>query len=192
MRASDAPRLYLAAILVAVAGETLLWLWGRPLICTCGSVKLWHGVAQSSETSQHVTDWYTFSHVIHGFLFYGLFRLMRRISGRAWPLAPGVLIAVALETGWEVLENSSFIIERYRAATIALDYYGDSVLNSTSDIAAMTSGFFLARALPAAVTIVLALAMEIGVGAVIRDNLVLNVIMLIHPFEAIKTWQAGA
>jgi len=185
-------RLWLLAALAIFAGEALLWAWGRPLICKCGYVKLWHGVAQSSENSQHVTDWYTFSHVIHGFLFYSLYWLMRRVSGRTIPLAAGFLVAVALEASWEVVENSDAVIKRYREATIALDYFGDSVLNSTSDVLAMALGFALARLLPVGVTIVLALAMEIGVAVIIRDNLALNVIMLIHPIEAIKAWQAGA
>jgi uncharacterized membrane protein YhdT len=184
--------LWLLAALAIFAGEALLWAWGRPLICKCGYVKLWHGVAQSSGNSQHVTDWYTFSHIIHGFLFYGLYWLMRRLSGRTIPLAAGFLVAVALEVSWEVVENSDAVIKRYREATIALDYFGDSVLNSTSDLLAMALGFGLARLLPVGVTIVLAIAMEIGVALIIRDNLALNVIMLIHPIEAIKAWQAGA
>lgn len=186
-------RLWLvAAALVIVAGEALLWFWGRPLICKCGYVKLWHGVVQSSENSQHIADWYTFSHIVHGFLFYGLYWLLRRLSGRAIALGAGFLLAVVIEVSWEVFENSDVVINRYRSATIALDYFGDSVLNSTADVLAMSLGFALARMLPATATIALALAMEVGVGLLIRDNLTLNVIMLIHPFEAIKAWQNGA
>lgn len=186
-------RLWLvAAALALLAGEAVLWSWGRQLICKCGYVKLWHGVVQSSENSQHVADWYTFSHIVHGFLFYGLYWLLRRLSGRAIALGAGFLLAVMIEVSWEVFENSDVVINRYRSATIALDYFGDSILNSTSDVLAMSLGFALARMLPATATIALALAMEIGVGMLIRDNLTLNVIMLIHPFEAIKAWQSGA
>ena len=194
MRASDAPspRLWLALALTILAGETALWLMGRPLVCACGTVKLWHGDIHSAENSQHLTDWYTFSHIVHGFLFYGLYALARRLSGRALAFGVGLLAAVIVETGWEVLENSNFIIERYRAATIALGYNGDSIVNSTSDILAMMTGFHIARALPVGATLALAATIELGLAAVIRDNLTLNVIMLIHPFEGVKAWQAGS
>lgn len=182
----------LSLTIALVIGGVLLAM-GRVPICTCGTVKLWWGTVQSAGNSQHIADWYSFSHVIHGLLFY----FFAWVLWRHWGLLGGkpsrwaLPIAVAFEGFWELLENSPLIIDRYRAVTMSYGYAGDSVVNSLSDILFMALGFRLAAHLPPWASVLLALAFELFTLAMIRDNLTLNIVMLVWPIEAIRVWQGG-
>ena len=177
----------LLMLLAALSIVTLIMLaMSRPPICTCGTVELWGEVGPKQ--SQMLADWYSPSHIVHGFLFY---------AALAWlwakaPIERRFLVALLIEAAWEIAENTPMVIDRYREATIALGYSGDSILNSASDIVMMALGFLAARKLPAWASIAIVLALELVPLAAIRDNLTLNVIMLLAPSDAILNWQAGA
>ncbi|MGV3549104.1 DUF2585 domain-containing protein [Rhizobium sp.] len=177
----------LAFVSILLAQIVIERLMGRIWICECGTVKLWEGGGNTSGNSQHIADWYTLSHIIHGFLFYWFAWLAFR--GRSVGFRLG--LATLVEAGWEILENSPLIIERYRSATMALNYFGDSILNSAMDNVWMAAGFLFAWRMPVWLTVSLAVIFELLVAYVIRDNLTLNVIMLVWPVEAIKVWQGG-
>ncbi len=180
-------REWVAAIAIAAAAAAILLAMGRTPICTCGTIKLWHGAVQSAENSQHLTDWYSFSHVIHGFLFFAALKwLLPRTS-----LGTRLTIATLVEAAWEIAENTPMVIDRYREATMALGYSGDAVINSVADIAMMAIGYLFASRVRARVWIPIAIAFELFTLWRIRDNLTLNVLMLVAPVEAIKRWQGG-
>jgi Protein of unknown function (DUF2585) len=172
--------------IILLTAAWLLWI-GREPWCKCGYIKLWHGQVVSSENSQHIADWYTPSHVIHGFLFFGALWLVARRLSFSWRLA----IATLVECVWEIVENSDAVIERYRSVTISLDYYGDSVLNTVCDVLAMVLGFWLAARLPVWVTVTLIILFEAVTIWLIRDGLALNILMLLYPLEFVADWQAG-
>jgi len=177
----------LAALIVLAAAAAILLAMGRDPICTCGTVDLWVGSRDSPKTSQMLADWYSFSHVVHGLIFYAVLWLI----ARRWPVDRRFAVALAIEAAWEVIENTPMVIDRYRATTAALGYTGDSVINSLSDIAMMILGFYAARRLPVWVSIALLLALELVPLLAIRDNLTLNVWMLLWPDPRVGAWQAG-
>jgi hypothetical protein len=179
-------RLLIALGLIAVQAIGLLAM-GLPLLCTCGSVDLWHGNPSGPETSQHVTDWYTYTHVIHGIGFYALLWLL--IPNASFGLR--LVLAIGLEAGWEVFENSPIVMERYRQSALARGYFGDSVINSVFDTLAMIVGFVLARLAPLWGSILTIVALELFLGLAIRDNFTLNIIQLVYPSQTISNWQSG-
>ncbi|MEM7781170.1 MAG: DUF2585 family protein [Pseudomonadota bacterium] len=183
----------LVSIGITVAAVLILLAMGRPPICECGYVKLWHGDINSMGNSQHIADWYTPSHIIHGPIFYALGWLLfsKWKLGGEGAVKWGLPLAVFLEAAWEVLENTPMVIDRFRSVTANWGYSGDSVLNSTADIGWMAFGFFLAMKLPIKVTIALAIIMEVAAALVVRDGLTLTVIMLLFPIDAIAEWQAA-
>jgi hypothetical protein len=177
---------YIAAAVITLGGLVWLYLAGRNIICPCGTVKFWDGWPAPGENSQHIFDWYTLSHIIHGFLFYGLLWLVARRLPFGWRLALATLIEVA----WEIVENSATVIEHYRSNTVSVDYNGDSILNSASDILAMWVGFTLARYLPVRVSVVLVILLEVAALIAVRDGLTLNVLGFVYPMDAVLQWQA--
>ena len=183
---THARRSYVVAIAIFAIAAAILFLMGRNPLCTCGRIDLWGPVGPTQ--SQMPADWYSFSHIVHGFLFYALLKW----AAPSWPSGWRFAAAMAIEAAWEVLENTPMIIDRYREATAALGYEGDSILNSLADIAMMAVGFLLARKLPVWGSIALVLALELIPLFVIRDNLTLNVWMLLLPTDWLREWQAGA
>lgn len=188
MRREAAPFLPYALTAAAVlAAAALLLAMGRLPICACGTVRLWHGQVPSGENSQHLTDWYTPSHLIHGILFYAALALALPRLAAGWRL----FLATLVEAGWEIVENTDALIERYRGVTAASDYFGDAVVNSVADMAAMIAGFWLARFAPVWLSVAVVAGFEVLTAVVIRDGLALNVLMLLWPLDAVLDWQQG-
>ena len=185
MRKTSSAPWFLTIIVILIAVITLL-VMGREPWCACGYIDLW-GTINTSEGSQQLFDWYTPSHLLHGFIFFALLWLVARRLPIGWRL----LIATLIEAAWEISENSPAVIERYRAVTISLDYYGDSVLNSLSDMLTMVLGFLLARVLPVWLSVAIVIGFEVLTMVIIRDGLTLNVIMLVWPLDLIRDWQAA-
>ena len=180
-------RIFLPSLAILGITAAILWALGRTPICTCGTIGLWVGERDSAHTSQMLADWYSFSHIVHGLLFYAILRLVARKAPVEWRF----FLALVVEAAWEVLENTPFIIDRYRETTAALGYNGDSIVNSLSDIAMMAVGFLAARKLPLWASISLVALLELVPLFVIRDNLTLNVWMLLWPTQWLQHWQSG-
>ena len=186
--------LYLVTAVALVGAQiAALHAYGQPFIAASGRIRLWVSDPFSPEMSQQPADWYSFSHIIHGFVFFGLLKL----AALRLPLRMRFLIAMSIEIAWELAENSPAVIQHYRQQALAVGYVGDSILNSVSDTLMMCMGFLLARRLRARYVVALAIAFEIFTASTIRDNLTLNVINLIAsahwaPIRAIHDWQAGA
>jgi hypothetical protein len=181
-------RLSLAIVAVFAVTALLLHLEGRLWICSCGKVLIWAGNTCSSDNSQHFLDPYAFTHVLHGFAFFWLLAWLASRLKPNWQL----LIAVAVEAAWEVFENTQFIIDRYREETAALGYNGDTVVNSFGDILCCIVGFLVARRLGLRRSLVLFIVIEVILIIWIKDSLLLQILVLIYPTEAIKAWQMCA
>ena len=180
-------RAALAALVLVLLAAAILLAMGRSPICACGTVELWVDGRDSPKTSQMLADWYSLSHIVHGLLFYAALWL----AARRWPVERRFLVALLIEAAWEITENTPLVIDRYRHATAALGYSGDSIVNSLSDIAMMAVGFLAARKLPVWASILLLVALELLPLSVIRDNLTLNVWMLLWPSKSVAAWQAA-
>jgi Protein of unknown function (DUF2585) len=182
-----ARRYWLGVFTVFAVTIGILVAMDRPPICTCGYVKIWEGVVNGPGNSQHIADWYTFSHITHGFIFFGFTWLLMQHR----PLGRRLIVASVIEMLWELVENSPAIIDRYRDATAAVGYSGDSILNSVADGGWMMLGFLVASRLPWKATLGIAITFELFTLFMIRDNLTLNIVMLVSPIDAIRVWQAA-
>ena len=184
-RRNLAPLIAIAASIFVMA--LLLWLEGRSAFCTCGVFRVWSGDTCSSTNSQQLFDPYSFTHLLHGFVLFWLIALMlrRRVVAPLWQL----WLALILEAAWEVFENTSFVIERYRAETAALGYTGDTIVNSFGDLTCALLGFLIARQLGVVRAVIGFLVVEVILTIWIHDSLLLQLLMLAHPVQSIKAWQ---
>ncbi len=179
--------LFFLAIVLLALQAVALYVLGQPAICECGYIKFWEGIVRSAGTSQHLTDWYTYSHIIHGILFYALYSLLfPRL-----PITTRFLLAIGTEVTWETVENTTMVIDKYREQALAQGYVGDSIINSLCDTLVMVIGFLTAWRLPVRASVTAVLFFELFVGYSIRDNLTLNILNFIYIFPFIDTWQQG-
>lgn len=176
---------YWIALFVSLAAGLAMYLMGRNLFCPCGELLIWGGNAPTEQSSQHLTDWYTPSHLLHGILFYAILWLVARRVPVGWRF----LIAMTVEAAWEMIENTEWVISRYREYTVSFDYNGDAVINSMVDIAACALGFLLARKLPVWVSVAIVIGFELLTTWLIRDGLALNILMLVWPLDSVLHWQ---
>jgi hypothetical protein len=184
------PRIFALLVVAMLATQILvLVLMGQPLSCECGHIDVWHGSASGPETSQHFADWYSLTHVAHGFVFYFLIWLVLRNASLSIVFV--LALALGVEVSWEIVENTPVVIERYRQTALAAGYFGDSVVNSIGDTLAMILGFVVARKVPVWFSIVVLIGLELFLAFAIHDNLTLNIIQLVYPLDAISQWQAN-
>ncbi len=174
-------------VIVLLVPLTALALWaeGRLFSCACGEFAFWVGDTCSSQNSQQFFDPYSVTHILHGFLLFWLVTLVFRHLSPAWQLS----VAAILEALWEVVENTPFIIDRYRAQTAALGYTGDTIVNSLGDLFCAIVGFVIARRLGWLRSLIAFLLLEVVLLVWIRDSLLLQILMLISPVNALKMWQ---
>ncbi|WP_298358524.1 DUF2585 family protein [uncultured Litoreibacter sp.] len=178
-------RLNILAVFGVFLIAATLYLWGQPPICTCGEVKLWIGSIFDSGNSQHIADWYTLSHILHGVLI--------ALGGRL--LFPRVrfetlfLVAIVTGVGWEIVEHTEFVLGAFRATTVNQGYYGDSILNAVADYIWMMGGFFAASAMRTLYVVIAVAVLELSAAFIARDSLTLSTLMLLFPVDAVETWQ---
>ncbi len=173
-----------AILLTAVSSLLLL---DRVWWCQAGDYSPWSWTVLSRHNSQHILDPYSFTHILHGILEFWLIGLVFTKMPIAWRF----VLAIFIESSWEVIENTNYVINRYREATISLDYYGDSIVNSIADIACCATGFAIAYKIRLWWSLAVFVAMEIVLLFWIRDSLLVNILMLVWPVDAVRQWQAG-
>ena len=177
--------LHTLAVLGAVLIGATLYLWGQPPICTCGEVRFWVGSVFSSGNSQHIADWYSLSHMVHGMLVVLVGRwLFPRVG-----LATLYLVAILTGVAWEIFEHTDFVLDRFRATTLYQGYIGDSVLNAVCDYLWMLLGFFIAHKAGQRLTLLFVVILEITSALTARDSLALTTLMVLYPVDAIEAWQ---
>ena len=178
-------RVILIALIVATAMAFVLWFEGRLLICSCNRIHLWVSDICSSNNSQQFLDPYSFTHILHGFLLFWIISLLFRRLPLEWQIS----LALVCEAAWEAFENTPYVINRYRTATAALGYQGDTVLNSLGDLTCAFIGILIARQLGYRRSFIVFVVVEVILIFTIHDSLLLEILMLVRPIAAIRHWQ---